>query len=225
VRHGFSSIPERCHVIPLGVDAPFFASSAISPEAVRARYSLPERYILTVGTLEPRKNLEGLLAGYARTVRERPNVPHLVVAGRMGWQSSHLPDLVQALGISDRAHFPGFIDDACMPTVYRSADAFACVSLYEGFGLPVLEAMASGTPVVASNVSSIPEVAGDCAILVNPRDTASIAGGFVQLLDNPEEAKERAAQGRTRARQFTWDSCAKATLEAYENALVSPGRR
>jgi glycosyltransferase involved in cell wall biosynthesis len=209
--------PQRIAVIPWGCDERFQPEG--DPEhfaAVRHRYGLPAQYLLFVGTLEPRKNLTRLLQAYAR-LRAEGCGKHvqLVVAGRTGWLYTDIFDAVKTLGLNEEVVFTGFVDDADLPALYRGACLFVFPSLYEGFGLPILEAMASGVPVVTSTTASMPEVAGDAAVLVDPQDPEAIAAGMARVLAEDRLRQAMIQKGLARARRFTWDSVAEATLALY----------
>jgi glycosyltransferase involved in cell wall biosynthesis len=181
--------------------------------------ALPRPYILNVGTLEPRKNLEGLLRAFARACQA--GVPHtLVITGARGWGRSRLAPLPRELGIADRVVFTGFVPDEDLPHLYAGADFFVYPSLYEGFGLPVLEAMASGTPVITSNLSSLPEVAGDAALLVDPRSEAELAGAMVRLAGEAGLGAALRVRGLDRAAEFSWRRTADETLAIYRDVLA-----
>lgn len=183
----------------------------------------PGPYVLHVGTLEPRKNLPMLIRAFAR-VRREGALPHaLVLAGDAGWGGDatrrSLAAVAEHAGVAGAVRFTGRVDDARLRELYAGADLFVYPSLYEGFGLPVLEAMASGVPVVTSNVAALPEIAGDAALLVEPRSEASVAAAIrIGLLDAERAAALRAA-GRRRAAQFTWSATARATLDTYSRCL------
>ena len=220
LREHFAVEPERIVEAPLGVERRFFdAPSAAENRRVRDTYALPERFLLTVGTIEPRKNLPVLLRAYARLRARRSDTPGLVVVGRQGWGMRDPRRMARDLGIEPETHFPGFVADADLPALYHLADVFVCVSLYEGFGLPVLEAMAAGTPVVAADNSSFPQVAGEAAWRVDARDSDRIAQALEHVLANPEDARHRAEDARRRAETFTWRATAEKTLDAYEAAV------
>jgi glycosyltransferase involved in cell wall biosynthesis len=209
--------PQRIAVIPWGCDERFQPGS--DPErfaAVRQRYQLPAQYLLFVGTLEPRKNLTTLLHAYAMLRAEACAVDFkLVVAGRTGWLYADVFDTVKTLALEDEVIFTGFVADADLPDLYRGAQALVFPSLYEGFGLPILEAMASGVPVITSHTASMPEVAGDAAILVDPHDPQAIAEGIARVLAEDRLRQALIQKGLARARCFTWDSVAHKTLELY----------
>lgn len=174
---------------------------------VRARYGLAGPFVLGLGTIEPRKNLERLIEAFGRLVAA--GEPHaLALVGGQGWLYGPIYERVQALGLADRVHFLGFVPDADLPPLYSAAEAFAFPSLYEGFGLPPLEALACGTPTVVSNVSSLPEVVGDAALQVAPTDVDALAAALARLLhDEPLRARLRDA-GPRQASRFTWPAAA-----------------
>jgi glycosyltransferase involved in cell wall biosynthesis len=213
--------PQRIAVIPWGCDERFQPGG--DPEhfaAVQQRYRLPAQYLLFVGTLEPRKNLTTLLHAYAMLRAEWPGEDlKLVVAGRTGWLYTDIFDTVKRLALDEEVIFTGFVDDEDLPDLYRGAQLFVFPSLYEGFGLPILEAMASGVPVITSATASMPEVAGDAAILVDPHDSEAIAEGMAQVLAEDRLRQAMIQKGLARARRFTWDTVAQNTLEVYA-ALV-----
>lgn len=191
---------------------------------VAARYGLPPRYVLAVGTLEPRKNLTTLLEAFARLRRdgEVDADLRLVLAGARGWLEEPIFATVRSLGLEDAVRFTGFVDDDDLPAVYSGAALFAFPSLYEGFGLPLLEAMACGVPVVTSNISSLPEVAGDAAVLVDPRDEQGLAAAIARLLRDEALRGRLREAGLARARQFSWEATARRTLDAYAAVVRHP---
>jgi glycosyltransferase involved in cell wall biosynthesis len=177
-------------------------------------------YILNVGTLEPRKNLAGLLKAFARA--RSKGLPHsLVVVGANGWGNSPVAQLINELGIGDHVLFTGFVDDLALPRLYAGADFFVYPSLYEGFGLPVLEAMACGAPVITSNVSSMPEVAGGAALLVDPCSTAELADAMLRLAGDEELRSQMRAKGIERAGHYNWEQTAELTWQIYQEVIGS----
>jgi glycosyltransferase involved in cell wall biosynthesis len=200
--------PGRVAVTPLGVELPGHDPAA----ARRLLDDLGVRgpFLLAVGTLEPRKNLRRLLAAFAAVAGELPD-HHLVVAGPAGWGP--------ALPPAARVVLAGPVGDAVLHGLYAAADGLAYPSLYEGFGLPVLEAMAHGTPVLTSDRSSLPEVAGEAALLVDPTDQAAISAGLLRLVGDRTLRARLAAAGPRRAGRFTWPATAAATWAAYLEAL------
>ena len=141
---------------------------------------------------------------------------HLVIAGGKGWMVESTFERVRQAGLEGRVHFPGFVDDADLPALYSAAEVFAYVSLYEGFGLPLLEAMACGTPVIGSNASSLPEVIGEAGLPVDPRSVDDIARALQQMIDQPELRERSIELGLERAKLFTWDKAARELLAIYE---------
>ena len=188
---------------------------------VAARYGLPPRYVLAVGTLEPRKNLTTLLEAFARLRRDGAVDAdlRLVLAGARGWLDEPIFATVRSLGLEDAVRFTGFVVDDDLPAVYSGAALFVFPSLHEGFGLPLLEAMACGVPVVTSNVSSMPEVAGDAATLVDPRDGEGLAAAIARSLRDAALRDRLREAGIARARQFSWEATARRTLDAYASLV------
>jgi glycosyltransferase involved in cell wall biosynthesis len=183
--------------------------------AVRQRYHLPDAMILFVGTIEPRKNLVRLVEAYA--CLRRQGITHtLVIAGRRGWREDAVFATVERLGLGDHVLFPGYIPEEDLPIVYSLADLFVFPSLYEGFGLPPLEAMASGVPVVCTATSSLPEVVGDAALTVEATDTKALAIAMERALTMPDLRRELIIRGRARAARFTWEDAAHRVLGIYE---------
>ncbi len=190
-------------------------------EKVKARYGIRGDYILYVGTLQPRKNLGRLLEAYAivRKQAKKGETPCLVMAGRKGWLYDQIFQQVERLGLETEVILPGYVPQDDLPALLSGARLFVFPSLYEGFGLPVLEAMACGTPVLCSNVSSLPEVAGDAALLVDPLDVRSIAEAMNHLLQEEGLRTQLVERGFRQARQFSWDRCARETLAVLDDTL------
>jgi glycosyltransferase involved in cell wall biosynthesis len=209
--------PQRIAVIPWGCDERFQPGGDPEHfEAVRQRYRLPSQYLLFVGTLEPRKNLTTLLHAYAVLRAEGCDKDlKLVVAGRTGWLYADIFDTVKTLALEEEVIFTGFVDDEDLPDLYRGAQLLVFPSLYEGFGLPILEAMASGVPVITSDLASMPEVAGEAAILVDAHDPKAIAEGIARVLAEDRLREVLIQKGLARARGFTWAHVAQRTLELY----------
>jgi glycosyltransferase involved in cell wall biosynthesis len=210
--------PDRVVVTPLAPDPALARVTA--PHClgqVRQRYGLPERFVLFVGTMEPRKNIARLIEAYSALPERLQSDIGLVLAGGKGWLSDSLQDEVVRRGLGSRVKFIGYVRPEDMAGLYSLATIFAYPSLYEGFGLPVLEAMACGTPVLTSNVSALPEVAGDAALLVSPTDVAEIADGLTQVLEDAALAAKLSACGLEWTTRFSWDRCARDTLAVYES--------
>ncbi len=210
---------DKISVLYSGVEARFAPVDAEAQAAVRAKYDIGAvPYVLSVGTVQPRKN-------YARLIDAMHALPdqHLVIAGGKGWLEGPIYAAAQAPGLRGRVHFIGFVDDADLPALYCAAETFAFPSLYEGFGLPILEAMACGVPVVVSNTSSLPEVAGDAALLIDPTDTVALARALRRVRhDNGLRAALRSG-GFAQARRFDWYISARRLKGIYRQMLEMPG--
>jgi glycosyltransferase involved in cell wall biosynthesis len=204
--------PARISVVPLGVEPPGSADQAAAA-GLLADLGVRGPFLLAVGTLEPRKNLPRLLAAFGEVTDELPD-HFLVVAGPVGWGPTLRPTWD-----SVRVKLAGPVDDRVLQALYRTADGLAYPSLYEGFGLPVVEAMAHGLPVLTSDRSSLPEVAGDAAVLVDPLDRGAIAKGLVRLVTDSALRRRLAEAGPRRAARFTWPATAAGTWAAYRKAL------
>lgn len=199
-------------------------TSAQALSAVRRRYGLGEApFLLSVGTVQPRKNYRRLIQAFRPLVERFPH--HLVIAGGHGWLFEDVLAEAAALGIDDRVHFIGFVDDADLPELYSAATLFLFPSLYEGFGLPVLEAMACGVPVVASEASSLPEVAGTAAPLLPPTDIAAWTEMMAGLLADAPRRARLVAQGYGQAHHFRWKHTARHLTTVYDQLLAEAGRQ
>ncbi len=208
---------DKISVVPPGVGPEFRpVRDTVQLNAVRERYHLPPWFILFVGTIEPRKNLARLIAAYGQ-LRRQTGLPHaLVLAGGQGWLSQGIYEQVAKEGLSEHVLFPGFVADEHLPALYTLADVFAFPSLYEGFGIPPLEAMACGTPVVASNNSSLPEATGSAALLVDAEDMEGLADAMARVLGDAVLRARLSDLGRAQAARFTWRSAAETLLQAYK---------
>jgi glycosyltransferase involved in cell wall biosynthesis len=212
---------EKVAVIPYGLDAIFTPENAHTLEPmVRLCYSLPERFLLFVGTLEPRKNLPRLLDAYA-LARQRAELPPLVLVGAPGWQHERISAQAVRLGIRECLVLAGYIPREHLPGVYAAASALLYPSLYEGFGLPPLEAMGCGTPVLASSTSAMPEVVGDAGILADPYSAQAIAEGILRVTQDEPLRRQLVEHALERAKQFRWESAAQSTLRVLEDAYSS----
>jgi glycosyltransferase involved in cell wall biosynthesis len=203
---------EKISVVHHGV-APRFNVAAPQPPT-------RDPYFLYVGTIQPRKNLLRLIEAFTKALPQLGN-QRLVIVGRRGWLSAPIEQRAAALGIADRVEFHGYVEDSQLRELLAGATAFLFPSLYEGFGLPVLEAMASGIPVLTSTTSALPEVAGDAAFLVDPTDTQAIAAGIIQLATNSDLRYDLKHRGFQRIQQFTWEACARATLAVLQGDKVT----
>jgi glycosyltransferase involved in cell wall biosynthesis len=206
VRVIYNGVSERFHPLTESLDS------------VRLRYNLPERFVLFVGTVEPRKNLARLVEAFNRVGRK---IAHsLVVVGAKGWKTSPIYREIGRSPLRDRIHVTGFVADGDLPAVYNLADAFVYPSLYEGFGIPVVEAMACGTPVVTSDVSALPEVAGDAAVLVDPLDVAQLAEAIERVLHDETLREMLRAKGIERAKRFSWDASAAKVVQCFREVCA-----
>lgn len=210
--------PERVTVIPEAADPRFRLQPPEAVAAVRACYGLPDRYLLFVGTVEPRKNLSRLLTAF-ETIRAEGLSDGLVIVGKRGWLNSDFFDQLGRSPASDAVLLLGYVPDDALPAVYAGAQALVFPSLYEGFGLPILEGMACGTPVVASNASSIPEVGGDAAVYFDPMDTEAMVEALRRLLRDGDLQEEMRARAIAQAARFSWESAAAATESVYGTVL------
>lgn len=215
----------RVQVVYAGVEERFQRiRDARALEMVRQRYQLPPRFVLAVGTLQPRKNYERLIEAYARLERAIRSQVKLVIVGGEGWMYEGIYHRVHELKLQDTVLFPGFVADEHLPALYSLAELLAFPSLYEGFGLPPLEAMACGTPVVCSNASSLPEVVGSAALAFNPLDVNALTEALARGLGDPSLRAVLAQRGLIQARYFTWSQAAARLLEVYEATACLPTR-
>ncbi len=206
----------RIDVVPLGVGEEFHAATPEQQATVRAWYKLPETFFLYVGTIEPRKNITAVIEAWNRVAAKCPQ--DLGIARRDGWKVKPIRTAAGLSPYAKRIHFPGFISAEDLPALLSSADVFVWPSLCEGFGLPPLEAMACGTPVVTSNVSSIPEVVGDAALQVDPTDIDALADAMLRAASDTTLRTTLKERGRMRAMTFTWERTARLTIDSYRAA-------
>lgn len=191
---------------------------------IRMRYGLPERFVLYVGAIEPRKNLPRLVEAFA--IARRCGIPHeLVCVGPYGWSSRDLYQHVDRLGLRRVVHFTGYVPSDDLPVIYNLSEFFVFPSIYEGFGLPVIEAMACGIPVLTSSTSSLQEIAADAAETAHPQDTEALASAIVKLALNPDRRRELAARGLARSHEFSWSRTAQEMLALYGRVAGAPVRR
>jgi glycosyltransferase involved in cell wall biosynthesis len=212
---------DRCRVIPHGVDSVFaLPVSAADRSNLQAHYGLPDRFILQVGTVQPRKNHVATLRALA-AIPERDRVP-FVVAGEFGWKFEPVLRTVQELALTRWVRFIGYVEPSRLPALYQTATVLVFPSLDEGFGLPVLEAFAAGTPVVASEVGAISEVAKDAAMLVPADDTAALAAALRAALTDEARRAQLVERGRQRVAEYSWTLSAQAHARAYREAAGRP---
>ncbi|MDX2141054.1 MAG: glycosyltransferase family 1 protein [Chloroflexota bacterium] len=213
---------DKITVLLSGVDARFqHVADRQMRAAVREKYKLGQQpYIFAIGTVQPRKNYSRLIEALAQ-LRERGQDLMLVIAGGKGWLEDPIYQTLDTLRLRDQVRFIGFADDADLPALYSEARCLAFPSLYEGFGLPILEAMACGTPVITSNVSSMPEAAGDAALLVSPTDVNAITAALAQVLSNDNLRQSLVERGYRQATRFTWDTSARQLQSVYASLCIS----
>ena len=214
--------PEKITVLYPGVEARFREiRDSDFLASVAKRYDLPARFILGLGTLQPRKNFEGLIDAFGELLGQEYGSEdlsdlQLVICGSPGWMYDRILEKAKRCGVEGRVRFPGFVRDADLPAVYSLAAVFAFPSWYEGFGLPVLEAQACGTPVVVADNSSLPEVTGDAGLLVDANDSEALARALFALLTDKQLRETLVSAGRSQVPQFTWESAAESLLNTYE---------
>ena len=214
--------PDRVHVVHEAA-APEFqpVTDPLTLADVRARHALPDRFVLFVGAVEPRKNLPRLLEAFAERHHVGDLPHHLVCVGPYGWLSNDIGARIESLGITNVVHFTGYVPFADLPAIYSLADMFVFPSIYEGFGLPVMEAMACGAPVIAGRAAALIEIGGNAVTIVDPLDTTALGDAMVTLGRSPELRRELSRLGLARAREFSWDRAARETLEVYRLAAAT----
>ena len=208
---------ERITVVHHGVDEDFFEATPAQREVARRTYDLPDRYVLSVGSMEPRKNLVRLAQAYAALPAALQAQFPLVVVGASGWKNA---EIRKALAASPHIRPVGYVTRELLPAVYEACSLFVFPSLYEGFGMPLLEAMAAGAPVLTSNVSAMPEVVGDCGLLADPHDVGAMTEAMRLALEDPTAAALMGGNARQRARRFTWERCALETKMFFAQTLL-----
>jgi len=208
---------DKVVVLPNGVASAFRPMARESAQRwVRTHFGLRTPFVLTVGDLQPRKNHVGLIRAFESLVEAHPQVPHhLVIVGKESWYASTVRARARRSSLADRIHFTGFVSDEALLGLYGACDLFVYPSLYEGFGLPILEAMACGRAVACSNTSAMPEVADSAAILFDPNSVDEIALALRDLLLNPELRQRMERLGMQRAATFSWERTASRTLDLY----------
>jgi glycosyltransferase involved in cell wall biosynthesis len=211
--------PERVTTIHLAADERFRPADPVAVARFKVERGLPDRFILYLGTLQPRKNVATLVRAYARLRAVGFESHALILAGGKGWQYQSIFALVRKLGVERDVIFPGYVPEDEQALWYTAADLFAYPSLYEGFGLQLVEAMACGTPVVASNSSSLPEVVGEAGVLVEPMDVEGLAMALRAVLEDDGRRAQLREAGLARAREFSWGRMAQETVRVYADVL------
>jgi len=215
--------PEKIVTVHLGVDPKFRVIH--DPQAlqqVRREYKLPDSFILYVGLIEPRKNVPLLIQAYKKLVDQGITTP-LVIVGRLGWMSGEINDQIERLDLKERVQFTGYVPVEDLPGIYNLACLFVYPSRYEGFGFPVLEAMACGVPVITSSVSSLPEIVGEAGMLIQPDDEEVLTQAMGIVLSKPDLQAELARKGPVHAAEFTWERTARRTIQVYRQVLGMQG--
>jgi glycosyltransferase involved in cell wall biosynthesis len=216
----YGILPEKVDKIYYGLDPIFQPLPAGQVADFRRQRGLPERFILFVGTLEPRKNVARLIDAYAQLPSHDP--PLLLVGGK-GWLYDAILRRVEELNLTDKVHFVGYVPGEELPWWYNAADLFVYPSVYEGFGLPPLEAMACGAPVITSNISSLPEVVGEAGLLIDPEDIQAMAEAMERVLADEDLPEAMRAAGLAQARRFSWQEAARHTVDSYRHSLMPGG--
>lgn len=207
----------KIKTIYLGVDARFYPQEKETVNAILEKYKIASPYILFVGMLEPRKNVEGLLQAFAMLKDKRKH--NLIIVGKKGWRYEELFKLAQEEGIRNDVVFAGYVPDEDLPGLYAGATCFVYPSFYEGFGIPIVEAMACGCPVITSNNSSMQEIAGDAAVLVDPYNKEEIKDAIGSIINNKGLRGEKQRKGLINATKFQWNFMAEETIKVYKNTI------
>jgi glycosyltransferase involved in cell wall biosynthesis len=213
--------PERVRMIPEAARKEMRPLTNEESAAVRLKHGLDSPYLLFVGTIEPRKNLLVLLRAYDELLRTTPHRPKLILCGGGGWKNDEVYRLVEELKLGDMVRFLGYVVDEDLPALYSAAECFIYPSLYEGFGLPPLEAMACGTPVITSNASSLPEVVGESGLLHDPEDHRGLTARIAEVLGERGAAEHLRERGLERARLFSWERAARETQALYDEVYLA----
>ena len=216
--------PAKIEIVYPGVDSSFFQNQLnhIDLQALRSKYQLPDQYILYMGTLEPRKNIERIVDAFACFKQNNTSISadyKLILVGKKGWLYEPIFEKVRGYGIEKEVIFTGYVEEQDKPYLYQMASLFMFPSLYEGFGMPVLEAMAAGVPVITSNTSSLPEVAGDAAILIDPYDIEGMAMAIEAVLCNEAMRQELIHRGYNQVKKFNWDDSAQKLYRIYKEIV------
>ncbi len=209
----------KIDVIYNGVDSMYRHLSSEEVATYRKQKGWPKRFILTLGTLEPRKNHVALFEAYAQYRQLSRHPLPLLVGGGKGWHYGTIFKRVDELNLQSHVHFLGFVPAEALPWLYNAASLFVYPSLYEGFGLPVAEAMACGTPAITSTASSLPEVAGKAALVIDPDDTDALASAMMNVLENDDQSLEMRNMGFLQSRRFSWDTTASDTAALYRRVM------
>ena len=211
--------PEKIVVTPEAPRRGFQRMASEEAAETKQRLGVEDEFLLFVGTIEPRKNLLTLVRAFGQILRLTSRHPQLVIVGAEGWLMNELFAFIKESGIGDRLHLTGYLNDDDLRALYSSCTVFVYPSIYEGFGLPPLEAMACGAPVIASDIATFRETLGGAAQLVNPNDVDAIAGSIVEILDDEGRRRALSHRGLAHAKKFSWEKTARLTLEVYREVL------
>ncbi|MFC1925769.1 glycosyltransferase family 4 protein [Chloroflexota bacterium] len=216
---------EKIHCVYFGINSEYRPiENREYLEGVRDKYDLPSEFILAISSLQRRKNLPNLVKAFS-LVKERPNVNHkLVIIGVPLWQNSSVFDEINTSPVKDEIMWLKYVPEEDLPAIYNLASALAFPSLYEGFGFPLLESMACGCPVICSNTSSLPEIAGDAAVLIDPMSVEQLADGIISILSDDSLREDLTNKGLERASNFTWEKTAKETLNVFEAVYTNKSK-
>ena len=210
---------DKTRVVHCGIARKYFdRAEEREPAYLRERYGIEGDIIIAAGRADPYKNTLGLVKAFVIVLREKELRPHLVIVGEEDERYPEVRDYVEENGLSEHVTFTGYLDEGDLVRAYASADVMVHPSMYEGFGLPALESMAAGTPVISSNAGSLPEVLGDAAVFVEPADEKGMAAAMTDLLTQPEKRRKMAERGREWARRYKWEDAARKTVQIYEEA-------
>lgn len=212
-------VAEKVVVTPEAPRSVFKRIELAETEVLRRRLGIEENFILFVGTVEPRKNLQRLVQAFERILRTTPLSPQLVIAGGQGWLMDDFPASIRQRGVEDRVRLTGYLEDEDLCALYSACSVFVYPSLYEGFGLPPLEAMACGAPVITSDIPAVRETVANAAVCVDPLNVEQLAQGLVDMLSNEEMRRHFSQAGTERVKSFSWERTAERTLEVYRGLL------
>jgi glycosyltransferase involved in cell wall biosynthesis len=219
VIRGLGISPEKILTTQSGVDPVFRPiNDTVAKGKIAEKYDLPERFILYVGLIEPRKNLPMLISAFKRLIDSGEDYK-LVLVGRYGWMYEELLKQINNLDLEGMIHFTGYVSQEDLPLVYNLSSLFVYPTIYEGFGLPVLEAMACGVPVITTDVSSLPEIVGEAGMLVPVNDVKALYGAMIEVLRDEDLRRKMINKGIQRAAKFTWEQTAKLTFQVYQQVM------
>lgn len=216
---------QKITVTQLGVDDVYFEEATdFVKEKIKQKYNLPNDFLLFIGLIEPRKNVPLLIKAFLNLADQNKIDCDLVIAGRWGWESEAILSEISTHPANSKIHFIGYVDESEKPALFQLAKIFVYPSMYEGFGLPVLEAMASGTPVITTNISSMPEIVKDCGVLIEPNDMKALENAMILLINDHGLRCHFSSKAKLRSKDFSWQNTVNLTIEAYEKVLHNKGK-